>query len=113
MTKDNKKDAYILVKLGYGNTLVLPYSPKNWEAAGMLIKESALVNTTWVKDPRTNVPAMYFVDGSATASILEVDHGVDFIFEDYDAAKYYCDPEQNVEKDNGEIVVGHTLANVD
>ena len=60
-----------------------------------------------------NVPAMYFVDGSATASILEVDHGVDFIFEDYDAAKYYCDPEQNVEKDNGEIVVGHTLANVD
>tara|TARA_R110002012_G_scaffold1496_7_gene6495 strand:- start:683 stop:1021 length:339 start_codon:yes stop_codon:yes gene_type:complete len=112
MTKDNKKDAYILVKLGYGNTLVLPYSPKNWEAAGMLIKESTLVNTCWAKDPRTNVPAMYFVEGSATASILEVDHGVDFIFEDYDTAKNCCDPEEKVEEDK-EVVVGHALADVD
>ena len=112
MTKDNKKDAYILVKLGYGNTLVLPYSPKNWEVSGMLIKESTVVDTCFSKDFRTNLPAMYFANGSSTVSILEVDHGVNIIFDDYDAAKNCCDPEEKVEEDK-EVVFGHVLENVD
>ena len=89
---------YIVVKLGYGNTLVMPYSPKNWEASGTLIKESTVVDTCYSIDPRTKSPAMYLANGFPTISILEIDDGVEFIFDDYDTAKKYCTPEEEVEE---------------